>query len=125
LHKVTDTDRALLSPRDLKGLSPDGTDASTPASLLPQAEHQTKTVRSTGTGTRPALESVHAQPWYGEDIKVQAIVYGSEPEASLAVINNRTVHRGDVVNGFAVEAIEREAVIISRGGERWRAVLGR
>ena len=124
-QEVTKTTQAPLPPQSLKGSSGHRSGARDPAPPLQKAGHRTDTVRESSATGHPASRTEKVKPWYGDEIKVQAIVYGSDPEASLAVINGRTVHRGDVVNGFAIEAIEIDAVIIRQGHESWKATLGR
>ena len=124
-QEVSKTTPAPLQSQGLKGSSGHRPGERDPAAPLEKAGHRTDTVRESSTIVLPVSRTVKVKPWYGDEIKVQAIVYGSDPEASLAVINGRTVHRGDVVNGFAIEAIEKDAVIIRQGHESWKAALGR
>lgn len=77
---------------------------------------------ATGDG-RPAADNPYAgaAPLHDERLKVQAIVWSANAADRMAVINNRVVREGMVVDGFAVVAIG-EAVIYLRESGRFRQV---
>ena len=76
-------------------------------------------------GPRSPSPTTQAKPWYGDRIKLQAIVWGPNPNERMAVINNRVVHQGAVLDGFTVVAIIENAVIVAEGQERRQVFLGR
>ena len=99
----------------------------TPVSSTPvdaTAHSMASTGKST-TSVTPVPRTTPANPWYGDGLKVQAVVYGPDPGTRLAVINGRTVYQGDAVDGFTVVAIEKDAVVVRQGRKLWNAKLGR
>lgn len=62
---------------------------------------------------------------FDASIKVQAIVWAPEPEKRMAVINNRVSTPGDKMEGYNIVSITEGAVIVSKDGRLWRALLGR
>ena len=64
------------------------------------------------------------KPWHDDRIKLQAVAWGANPDECMAIINDRLVHQGSVVDGFTVASIDEKAVILTREGDRWRLFLG-
>jgi len=104
---------------------PDRSVAPDSSAPLPASTDQIETTAKSALSAPPAPRTIKANRWYGDGIKVQAIVYGPDPDARMAVVNGRTVYQGSVVDGFVVEAIEEDAVIVRQGREKWKVVLGR
>ena len=63
--------------------------------------------------------------WYGEELKLQAIVWSRHPSARKVFINNQMVYQGQIVGGYQLAAIGKESIIVSQGGNLWRLFLGR
>ena len=63
--------------------------------------------------------------WYGEELKLQAIVWSRHPSARKIFINNQMVYQGQIVDGYQLAAIEKESIIVSQGQNLWRLFLGR
>ena len=63
--------------------------------------------------------------WYGDDLKLQAIVWSSHPSARKVFINNQMVYQGQTVDGYQLAAIGKESIIVSQGENLWRLFLGR
>jgi hypothetical protein len=65
------------------------------------------------------------QEWRGSDIKINAIAYSRDERNRFAVVNLKTVHEGDRVEGLAVVEIQENGVVIEEGGTKYRVLLGR
>lgn len=51
-------------------------------------------------------------------LKVQAIVWSETPENRMAVVNNRTVREGGIIEGFSVVGIGEDAIFVREDGMR-------
>ena len=80
---------------------------------------------SDGALTPTSEPETPVKRWRDDRIKLQAVVWGSNPAECMAIINNHLVHQGAVVDGYTVATIEEQAVILTRDRDRWRLPLGR
>ena len=63
--------------------------------------------------------------WYGDGLKLQAIVWSMNPAARKAFINSRFVRPGQTVDDYMIAAISEKSVVVSDGQQLWRVILGR
>jgi len=56
-------------------------------------------------------------------LKLQAIAWSSDPEKRIAVINDRVVREGRVIDGIMVDRIDGDQVVVQEDGEVWRIVF--
>jgi hypothetical protein len=63
--------------------------------------------------------------WRGSEIKINAIAYSREERSRFAVVNLKTVHEGDRVEGLAVVAIQENGIVFEEGGTKYRVLLGK
>lgn len=54
------------------------------------------------------------------DLKLQSISWSKNPSKRLAVISNRIVRERDMAGGYLVFTINKDDVILSSNGEKWR-----
>jgi hypothetical protein len=55
-----------------------------------------------------------------DKLKLQAIAWSHEAEQRIAVINGHVVREGETVEGFSVNQIRQEDVIVNDGTESWQ-----
>jgi hypothetical protein len=55
-----------------------------------------------------------------EKLKLQAIAWSKQPAQRIAVINGHVVREGESVEGFSVNQIRKEDVIVNDGAESWQ-----
>jgi hypothetical protein len=65
------------------------------------------------------------QEWRGSDIKINAIAYSRDDRSRFAVVNLKTVHEGDELEGLAVVAIQENGIVFEREGTKYRVRLGK
>ncbi len=65
------------------------------------------------------------QEWRGSDIKINAIAYSRDEGSRFAVVNLKTVHEGDQVEGLAVVEIQGNGIVFEEGGTKYRVLLGK
>ena len=65
------------------------------------------------------------QVWRGSDIKINAIAYSRDERSRFAVVNLKTVHEGDQVEGLAVVEIQENGIVFEEGGTKYRVLLGK
>ncbi len=57
-------------------------------------------------------------------LKLQAIAWSSDAAQRMAVINNRIVREGESVEGFSINQIRQEDVIVNDGNQTWQLEFG-
>jgi hypothetical protein len=57
-------------------------------------------------------------------LKLQAIAWSDDASQRIAVINNHVVREGESVEGFSVNQIRQDDIIINDGTESWRLEFG-
>ncbi len=72
-----------------------------------------------------ASEDEVIQEWRGSDIKINAIAYSRDERSRFAVVNLKTVHEGDRVEGLAVVEIQENGIVFEEGGTKYRVSLGK
>jgi len=77
------------------------------------------------TMSREASQGEVIQEWKGSDIKINAIAYSSDERSRFAVVNLKTVHEGDRVQGLAVVEIQENGIVFEEGGTKYRVLLGK
>jgi hypothetical protein len=75
--------------------------------------------------SQEALEGEVIQEWSGSDIKINAIAYSHDEGNRFAVVNLKTVHVGDQVEGLAVVEIQENGIIFEEGGTKYKVLLGK
>ena len=55
-----------------------------------------------------------------DKLKLQAIAWSNEAAQRIAVINGHVVREGESVEGFSVNQIRREDVIVNDGTQSWQ-----
>jgi len=79
--------------------------------------------QAAGSPGKEVDETVFGGKWGA--IKINAIAWDPEEEGSFAVINLRTVHRGDLIDGLLVDEIQENGIIFKKDGLRTKVVLNR
>jgi hypothetical protein len=75
--------------------------------------------------SREASEGEVIQEWRGSDIKINAIAYSGDERNRFAVVNLKTVHEGDRVEGLVVVEILENGIVFEEGGTKYRVLLGK
>jgi len=75
--------------------------------------------------SREVSEGEVIQEWRGSDIKINAIAYSRDEGSRFAVVNLKTVHEGDQVEGLAVVEIQENGIVFEEGGTKYRVLLGK
>ena len=57
-------------------------------------------------------------------LDLQAIAWSKDAKRRIAVINGHIVHEGESVEGFLVNQIRQEDVVVNDGTESWQLELG-
>ena len=74
---------------------------------------------------REASEGEAFEEWRGSEIKINAIAYSRDERSRFAVVNLKTVHEGDRVEGLAVVEIQENGIVFEEGGTKYRVLLGK
>ena len=74
--------------------------------------------------SREASEGEVFEEWRGSEIKINAIAYSRDERSRFAVVNLKTVHEGDRVEGLAVVEIQENGIVFEEGGTKYRVKLG-
>ena len=72
-----------------------------------------------------ASEDEVFEEWRGSEIRINAIAYSREERNRFAVVNLKTVHEGDQVDGLAVVEIQENGIVFEEGGTKYRVSLGK
>ena len=56
----------------------------------------------------------------GVGFKIQAISWSEIPEQSLAVINSQVLREGDGIEGYQINRINPDDIVLQRGGKAYR-----
>lgn len=78
---------------------------------------------------KPTTAAVPAGEWLeppavGDDLQLEGVVVGSRREARLRIKGNSVpATEGDLVGGYRVERVDRNEVVLSRNGARYRLTL--
>jgi hypothetical protein len=75
--------------------------------------------------SREAPEGEVIQEWRGSDIKINAIAYSGDERNRFAVVNLKTVHEGDRVEGLVVVEILENGIVFEEDGTKYRLLLGK
>jgi hypothetical protein len=75
--------------------------------------------------SRQVSEAEVIQEWKGSDIKINAIAYSRDERGRFAVVNLKTVHQGDRVEGLTVVEIQENGIVFKEGGTKYRVSLGK
>jgi hypothetical protein len=116
-----DKNKPLAQPSTAK---PKISQSQTPGS---QKTVQRNAVQSTAASTGKT-QSVPRQPQVprtyqrldDDKLKLQAIAWSHETEQRIAVINGHVVREGETVEGFSINQIRQEDVIVNDGTESWQ-----
>ena len=73
--------------------------------------------------SRESFEREAILPWRGEEIKINAIAWSRDRNKRFALVNLKTVHEGDQVQGLSVVEIEEDGVVFEQGGTKYRVRL--
>lgn len=73
---------------------------------------------------RPKKPFANAERMTDGRLKVQAIVWAPRAEDRMAVINNRIVREGKMIDGFSVVEIGENAVYVREGGRLLKVLFG-
>jgi len=58
------------------------------------------------------------------DLQLQAISWSEHPQKRLAVINNRIVRQGDRVDGYSIDRINQDDVMVKQGNKILKLIFG-
>ena len=75
--------------------------------------------------SREASEGEVIQVWRGSEIKINAIAYSRDERSRFAVVNLKTVHEGDYLEGLAVVEIQENGIVFEKDGTKYRVLLGK
>ena len=56
-------------------------------------------------------------------MKLQAITWSKDPLKRVVVINNRILRQGDSVQGYRIDSINQDDVVLSDAGEQWKLIF--
>jgi len=73
--------------------------------------------------SRESFQDEVILPWRGEEIKINAIAWSRDRNQRFALVNLKTVHEGDQVQGLSVVEIEEDGVVFEQGGTKYRVRL--
>jgi hypothetical protein len=73
--------------------------------------------------SQESLEDEVILPWKGEEIRINAIAWSRDKSQRFALVNLKTVHEGDQVQGLSVVEIEEDGVVFEQGGTKYRVRL--
>ena len=76
------------------------------------------------TGSRPAQAARSYPRLDNAKLKLQAIAWSKVAVQRIAVINNRIVREGESVEGFSINQIRQEDVVVSDGSQSWQLEFG-
>ncbi|MBF0118135.1 MAG: general secretion pathway protein GspB [Desulfobacterales bacterium] len=62
---------------------------------------------------------INLPPLNSPDIKIQAIAWSANPKSSIAVINDRIVKRGDLIDGAKLIEIKEKSIVMELQGSKW------
>ena len=57
------------------------------------------------------------------DLKLQAVSWASAPGDRLAVINGSIMREGTTLEGYLIQRIDRDEVVVRKAGEEWKLVF--
>jgi hypothetical protein len=92
-------------------------------SLTSAQEDRLDTAEETMALSRESFEDEVILPWTGEEIKINAIAWSRDRKQRFALVNLKTVHEGDQVEGLAVVEIQEDGVVFEQGGTKYRVTL--
>jgi len=75
--------------------------------------------------SREPSEDEAIQAWTGTEIKINAIAYSRDRNNRFAVVNLKTIHEGDQVEGLSVVEIEENGIVLEQAGTKYRVSLGK
>jgi Type II secretion system protein B len=81
---------------------------------------QSPTAATEKAQARPTQELRSYRRLDDDKLKLQAIAWSKEAAQRIAVINGHVVREGESVEGFSVNQIRREDVIVNDGTESWQ-----
>ncbi len=73
----------------------------------------------------PLSEGESYPEWAGPEIKINAIAYSHNENSRFAVVNLKTVHEGDNIEGLAVVEIQEDAIVFEESGTRYKVSVGK
>lgn len=53
-------------------------------------------------------------------LTIQALVWSTEPEERLVVVNGTILKEGGMIDGASVAVIGEDHIIVNQGGSRWK-----
>lgn len=74
--------------------------------------------------SRAVQTSVSYQRLDNSKLKLQAIAWSNDAAQRIAVINDRVVREGESVEGFSINQIRQEDVIVNDGTQSWQLEFG-
>jgi hypothetical protein len=93
--------------------------------VVPAGEDALPGVQERAAVSPEASEGEVIQEWRGSEIKINAIAYSRDERNRFAVVNLKTVHEGDRVDGLAVVEIRENGIVFEEGGTKYRVLLGK
>jgi len=101
-----------------------------------RAEAESRPVVPTGEDTldgraaraatsREPLEDEVFEEWRGSEIRINAIAYSGDARNRFAVVNLKTVHEGDQLEGLTLVEIQENGIVFEEGGTKYRVKLGK
>ena len=71
-----------------------------------------------GTNTQ-APQALPTTPLTDSSLKIQAISWSETPANRMAVVNSQIVRQGESIDGYRIEQINSDDLILSKGGINW------
>ncbi len=104
-----------MDKQELTDESPPSLPAAMPEPDKPSVEDPITDEETQSTAPAPQI-----LPFKDNSLKVQAISWDKEPESRIAVINNRVLGEGESIQGYRLDRIEADAVILYQSGRTYR-----
>jgi hypothetical protein len=75
------------------------------------------------TPSRPAAAPSAGIPILTSGLKLQAISWSQNPANRIAVINGNILREGAVLEGYSINRIAKDEVVVRKGAEEWKLVF--
>jgi len=114
---------AIASQTDEPGIIV--TEKAIPETVGPATALQNETTSETGPfeTSEPEIPKKEIPLLEDPQMKLQAITWSKEPLKRIAVINNKILRQGEAVDGYRIDTINQDDVILKERGRRWKLLF--